>query len=196
MLRLPNELLRKNFRSAHFVIEKDTTALKALLKDSATAAVSGCASQQDVLRNLDAMIARMRGVKRKLTAYADEESRLHIQTAARISHLDELYSIHTVDDVKYEAWSRRRLDRLLADYLLRHGFIQTAADLARERSIENLVDVDTFVNVSRIYEALLRGSVVEALAWCTENKKELRKMEVRATAPGLPPLPSSGSRLT
>ncbi|KJZ72824.1 Protein fyv-10 [Hirsutella minnesotensis 3608] len=177
LLRLPNELLRKNFRSAHFVIEKDTSALKTLLKETATLAVSGRASHQDVLKNLDAMITRMRGVKRKLTSFADEESRLHMQTAARISHLDELYSIHTVEDVKYEAWSRRRLDRLLADYLLRHSFIHTASDLAREMKIHDLVDVDTFVNMTRIREALLRGSVAEALAWCTDNKKELRKME-------------------
>ena len=179
LLRLPNELLRKNFRSAHFTIEKDTSALKTLLKDSATSAVSGRASQQDVLKNIDAMISRMRGVKRKLTTYADEESRLHVQTAARISHLDELYSIRNVEDVKYEAWSRRRLDRLLADYLLRHGFNKTATELATERGIQSLVDIDTFVSMSRIREALLSGSVTEALAWCTDNKKELRKMEVR-----------------
>lgn len=179
LLRLPNELLRKNFRSAHFTIEKDTSALKTLLKDSATAAVSGRASQQDVLRNLDAMIARMRGVKRKLTTYAEEEARLHIQTSARINHLDDLYSMKTVEDVKYEAWSRRRLDRLLADYLLRHGYNQSATELAAERGMEKLVDIETFVSMSRIRQALLNGSVTEALAWCTDNKKELRKIEVR-----------------
>ena len=123
------------------------------------------------------MLARMRGVKRKLTTYAEEESRLHHQTAARITHLDELYSMRSVDDVKYEAWSRRRLDRLLADYLLRHGFQKSASDLAEEKGMQDLVDVETFVNMSRIREALLNGSVTEALAWCTDNKKELRKME-------------------
>ncbi|KAJ6444793.1 negative regulation of gluconeogenesis [Purpureocillium lavendulum] len=191
LLRLPNELLRKNFRSAHFTIEKDTTALKSLLKESATAAVSGRASQQDVLKNIDAMLSRMRGVKRKLAAYADEESRLHLQTAARITHLDELYSIDAVEDVKYEAWSRKRLDRLLADYLLRHGFNQTASDLAAEKGLSNLVDVDTFVSMSHIRESLMNGSVTEALAWCTENKKELRKMEVRITTRPVQP----GTRL-
>ncbi|KAI5459864.1 CTLH/CRA C-terminal to lish motif domain-containing protein [Mariannaea sp. PMI_226] len=177
LLRLPSELLRKNFRSAHFTIEKDTTALKTILKDSATSAVSGRASQQDVLRNLDAMIARMRGVKRKLAACAEEESRLHTQTAARIAHLDELYAMSTVDDVKYEAWSRKRLDRLLADYLLRHGYNESAKELAQQRGMENLVDINTFTAMSRIRDALKNGSVTEALAWCTENKKELRKME-------------------
>ncbi|KAF5633079.1 macrophage erythroblast attacher [Fusarium sp. NRRL 52700] len=177
LLRLPSELLRKNFRTAHFTIEKDTTALKTLLKDSATAAVSGRASQQDVLRNIDAMVSRMRGLKRKLNANATEEARLHAQTAARISHLDELYKMDTVEDVKYETWSRKRLDRLLADYLLRHGYNDTAKELAEQRGITDLVDINTFVAASRIRDSLLKQSVVEALAWCNDNKKELRKME-------------------
>lgn len=177
LLRLPSELLRKNFRSAHFTIEKDTSALKTLLKDSATAAVSGRATQQDVLRSLDSMLARMRGVKRKLATCADDEARLHAHAAARIAHLDELYAMTSVDDVKYEAWSRKRLDRLLADYLLRHGYNESAKELAQQRGMENLVDMDTFVAMSRIRDALVKGSVTEALAWCTDNKKELRKME-------------------
>ncbi|KAM0077031.1 GID complex subunit containing RING finger motif [Fusarium odoratissimum] len=177
LLRLPSELLRKNFRTAHFTIEKDTAALKTLLKDSATAAVSGRASQQDVLRNIDAMVSRMRGLKRKLNASAAEEARLHTQTAARISHLDELYKMDTVEDVKYETWSRKRLDRLLADYLLRHGYNDTAKELAEQRGITDLVDIDTFVAASRVRDSLLKQSVVEALAWCTDNKKKLRKME-------------------
>ena len=132
------------------------------------------------------MLARMRGVRRKLTAHAHEEERLHTQAAARIIHLDQLYAMHSAEDVKYEAWSRRRLDRLLADYLLRHGYNESAEQLARERGMEALVDVETFKSMSRIREALLGGSITEALAWCTENKKELRKMEVRFPSPHLP----------
>jgi macrophage erythroblast attacher len=177
LLRLPNELLRKNFRSAHFAIEKDTTALKTLLKDSATAAVSGRASQDDVLKNLDAMIARMRGVRRKLEGHAEEETNLHAQLASRVAHLDELYTMRSIDDVKYEQWSRRRVDRLVADYLLRHGYNESANALANDRGMQKLVDVDTFVSMSRIREALKAGSATEALAWCNENKKELRKMD-------------------
>ncbi|PHH83732.1 hypothetical protein CDD82_3806 [Ophiocordyceps australis] len=176
-LRLPSELLRKTFRSAHLAIEKDTSALKTLLKETGTAAVSGRASQGDVLRNMDAMLSRIRGVKRKLTASAQEEARLHLDTAARIQHLDDLYASRTIDDVKYEAWSRIRLDRLIVDYLLRRGFHRTARELAMERGIGRLVDVDTFTSMNRIREALLNGSVSEALAWCADNKKELRKME-------------------
>ncbi|QPC78908.1 hypothetical protein HYE68_009660 [Fusarium pseudograminearum] len=158
LLRLPSELLRKNFRTAHFAIEKDTTSLKTLLKDSATATVSGRASQEDVLRNVDAMITRMRGLKRKLTTSAAEEALLHTQAAARIAHLDELYKMDSVEDVKYETWSRKRLDRLLADYLLRHGYNETAKQLADQRGIKDLVDVHTFVAASRIRDSLMRES--------------------------------------
>jgi macrophage erythroblast attacher len=43
--------------------------------------------------------------------------------------------------------------------------------------MEQLVDVETFANMSKIREAIMVGRVTEALVWCTENKKELRKME-------------------
>lgn len=124
------------------------------------------------------MIARMRGVKRKLQAHAEEEAKLHDQVDARIRHLDQLYAFTTVEDVKYEVWNRCRLDRLLADYLLRQGYTESAKELVGERSIEDLVDIDTFVAMKRIKESILNKSVTEALAWCNDNKKGLRKTEV------------------
>jgi macrophage erythroblast attacher len=122
------------------------------------------------------MLARMRGLKRKLTACAEEESRLQQQSQSRIRHLGELYGMQSLDDVKYEEWSRTRLDRLLVDYLLRNGYKHSATALAKEKGIEDLVDVETFVQMSRIRESLLKGRVTEALAWCQENKKELKKI--------------------
>ncbi|KAI1213486.1 protein FYV10 [Annulohypoxylon truncatum] len=179
LLRLPVELLRKNFRSAHFEVEKDGTYLKNTLRETATGAVNGRAQQADVLRSLDAMIARARGTKRKLTAFAEEEARLHRHEHARVAHLSALYSMYSVDDVKYEAWSRVRLDRLIVDYLLRHGYNESARALAQEKGVEPLVDLETFEQMSRIRKCILNRSVTEALAWCTagDTKKELRKMD-------------------
>ena len=124
------------------------------------------------------MLTRTRGMKRKLEAYAAEEKTLHEHTAARIRHLDELYSIRTVDDVQYEAWSRKRLDRLVGDYLLRNGYGDTAKVLAGKDEMEQLMDISTFTTMAKVARSILAGSVTEALAWCAENKKELRKNEV------------------
>jgi macrophage erythroblast attacher len=125
------------------------------------------------------MLNRLRGMRRKLGSAADEEARLYHQVDARLAHLSDLADMHTLDDVKYESWSRRRLDRLLVDYLLRHGYNNSATALADSKGIRDLVDVETFVAMSKIRESLRAGSVIEALAWCNENKKELRKMDVR-----------------
>ncbi|KAL2074966.1 hypothetical protein VTL71DRAFT_8746 [Oculimacula yallundae] len=178
LLRLPFELLRKNFKVAHFNVEKESTSVKTLLKETGVASQSPTASSPaDVLKNVDSMLARMRGLKRKLAACAEEEARLHQQSASRIRHLGELYGMQSLDDVKYEDWSRTRLDRLLVDYLLRNGYKDSAAALAKEKGIEDLVDVETFVQMGRVRESLLSGRVTEALAWCNENKKDLRRME-------------------
>ncbi|KAI0914326.1 CTLH/CRA C-terminal to lish motif domain-containing protein [Ustulina deusta] len=179
LLQLPVELLRKNLRSARFEVEKDGSFVKETLKKTATDSVAGRISQQDVLKTLDSMIARMRGVKRKLSAFSEEENRLHRHEEARVKHLSELYDMYSVEDVKYEGWSRTRLDRLLTDYLLRQGYVDSARALAKERGIELLVDIDTFEQMNRIRQCLLNHSVQEALTWCTagDTKKELRKMD-------------------
>ncbi|KAL1878810.1 hypothetical protein VTK73DRAFT_7463 [Phialemonium thermophilum] len=177
LLRLPYELLRKNFRSAHWTFEKDSSTVKTLLKDAATGSLNGNNSPEDVLKSLDSMLAKMRGLKRKLSAYADEETRICQQMNARFKHLQELSTIRTVDDVKYESWSRVRLNRLLVDYLLRHGYGASAAALADEKQLRELVDIETFTSANKIRKSLEDGSVTEALAWCNENKKELRKMD-------------------
>lgn len=103
---------------------------------------------------------------------------MHHQSQSRLQHLGELYGMNSLDDVKYEQWSRTRLDRLLVDYLLRSGYKESATALAKEKNIGDLVDVDTFVQMGRIRESLLNGRITEALAWCNENKKELRRMDV------------------
>ncbi|CAK7199100.1 GID complex subunit containing RING finger motif [Sporothrix eucalyptigena] len=187
LLRLPYELLRKNFRSAHFIVEKDSLAVKNALKDAATTSLrnaSSATSTDDVLKSIDGMVARMRGMKRKLEACAEEEAKIYRQVDARTAHLAELAGMHTLDDVAYESWSRRRLDRLLVDYLLRHGYSSSAAALVADHdndaagSLRDLVDIDTFEQMAQIRQRLLHDhSVTEALAWCADNKKELRKME-------------------
>jgi macrophage erythroblast attacher len=161
-------------------VEKEGRFIKETLRKTATDSVHGRISPEDVVKTLDSMIARLRGVKRKLEFFAEEEERLHRHEEARVKHLAELFGMYSIDDVKYEGWSRTRLDRLLTDYLLRQGYIDSARALARERGIELLVDVDTFEQMNNIRKSLLNGSVQEALAWCTagDTKKELRKMDV------------------
>lgn len=130
------------------------------------------------ISSLDQAITRLQTLKRKLSTLNNNTVQLQRQSAARIHHLDEMYQIPTLVDVKYEEWSKIRLDRLLVDYLLRMGYTKSGRELAKEKNIELLVDVDEFEGVGKIETSLSSKHQVDpALAWCTENKKNLKKME-------------------
>ncbi len=124
------------------------------------------------------MITRMQGLKRKLEGYHDEERTIHKHARKRIQHLQDLYDIHSLADVRYNEWSRIRLNRLLVDYLLRSGYGESAVTLAREKAIEELVDIDVFMQCYKIQTGLKAGRMQECLAWCAENKQALKKIEV------------------
>lgn len=178
LLRLPVELSRKNFKLAALHIEHDKKALLGALKATANDSLSGKKNPSETLDSLDNMISRMKNLKRKIEGFHEEEKTIHRQTRKRLQHLHDLYQIPSLADVKYDDWSRLRLDRLLVDYLLRNGYGDSARALAQEKGIEDLVDVDVFVQCHKVEESLRRGSTQECLAWCSEHRELTRKTNV------------------
>ena len=126
------------------------------------------------------MINRMQGLKRKMETLHGEEKKLHQHSRKRIQHLQDLYNIPSLADVKYDQWSRIRLNRLLVDYLLRSGYGDSARALANEKGIEELVDLDVFVQCHKIEESLRMRNIHECLAWCVEHRPMMRKISVQA----------------
>jgi macrophage erythroblast attacher len=121
----------------------------------------------------------LQGLKRKLSALNASTETLYKQSAARVQHIEALYAIPSLADVKYEEWSRVRLDRLLVDYLLRMGYTRSASALAREKNVEDLVDCEAFEMCGRVERSLrVERRVDVALNWCSENKATLKKMGV------------------
>lgn len=170
LLRLPHELLRKNLKTAQRHIEQTN---KTITKDLQAALKQEPAQS---LASLDATLAKAQSLKRKLEALHAEEQTLHRQQRCRVEHLQELHEIQSLADVKYDTWSHIRLDRLLVDYLLRQGFTESARELAVEKQIEDLVDVDVLEECRRIGRSLLESRTTECLAWCNENKQPLKKI--------------------
>ncbi|KKA26620.1 hypothetical protein TD95_002925 [Thielaviopsis punctulata] len=176
LVRLPYELLRKNFRSAHFAIEKENANLRSAAESAAKAAMRQTADKQATLQSLDTMIEQAEALKRKLNDFVAEEEKIATNLEKRLDYMGAIYNMNTYEDVGYESWSRTRLDRLMVEYMLQQGFIESGLALARSREIEHLIDAEPFLQCNKIIESLRNHSVTEALAWCSENKKELRKM--------------------
>ena len=157
LLRLPQELARRNFKSVQRIVEREKDYVLPALKDTANASLSNTNTPDQTLAALDTMISRMQGLKRKMETLQEEEKKIHTQSRKRIQHLDALHSIPSLVDVKYDQWSRVRLDRLLVDHMLRSGYLESAKQLATEKEIEDLVDLSVFVQCQRIADSLRRG---------------------------------------
>ncbi|MCJ1310170.1 GID complex subunit containing RING finger motif [Agyrium rufum] len=199
LLRLPYELSRKNFKSAQRAFEREKEFVLSSLKQTANASLSSSKTTSSSknattsttsndatppanpaatqsLEALDTMITRMQNLKRKLTTLHDQEIALQKQSRRRIQHLQDLYEIPSLADVKYEEWSKVRLNRLLVDYLLRRGYMESAQNLAKQKGIEDLVDLQVFEDCRLIERSLREGrSTVEALAWCADHKALMKK---------------------
>ena len=148
------------------------------LKSTANASLAGDEAAPQTLASLDSIITRMQGLKRKLEGLHEEEKTIHKSSRKRIQHLQDLYDIPSLVDVKYDEWSRIRLNRLLVDYLLRSGYEKSAKAIAKEKGIEELVDTEVFMQCNRIRDSLKKGRTAECLTWCADNKQALRKLNV------------------
>ncbi|KAJ5334283.1 hypothetical protein N7541_004118 [Penicillium brevicompactum] len=177
LLRLPHELARRNFKTVQRAVEREKEYVIPALKETANASLSNTQPPDQTLAALDAMISRMQGLKRKMEGLQEEEKKIHNQSRKRIQHLEALHKIPSLADVKYDQWSRVRLDRLLVDHMLRSGYSESAQKLAKERGIEDLVDLGVFTQCQRVVESLRRRETKEALQWCGENKAALKKTQ-------------------
>lgn len=178
LLRLPHELARRNFKTVQRFVEREKDYVLPALKETANASLSNTQTPDQTLAALDAMISRMQGLKRKMQILQEEEKKIQTQSRKRIQHLETLHNIPSLADVKYDQWSRVRLDRLLVDHMLRSGYSESAKQLAQERNIEDLVDLEVFTQCQQVVESLRRGETKEALQWCSENKAALKKSQV------------------
>ena len=156
-------------------MEREREHILPSLKNTANAALSSKQTPEQSIAELDAMINRMQTFKRKLEKLNTEEEALHEHTSKRIRHLQDLFETTSFSDVKYEQWSRTRLDRLMVDYLLRSGYSKTAASLAEAKQISHLIDLETFTACHKIAASIARGETKDALAWVNENRNTLKK---------------------
>ncbi|EER27546.1 GID complex subunit containing RING finger motif [Coccidioides posadasii str. Silveira] len=179
LLRVPHELARRNFKSVQRIVEREKDYVLPALKETANASLSGSKNPTETIEALDAMITRMQGLKRKMEVLHEEEKKIATQSQKRIQYIQDLYKIPSLADVKYEQWSRTRLNRLLADHMLRSGYLESAKQLAEDKGIADLVDLSVFAQCQRIAHSLRRGETKEALQWCGENKVALKKIQNR-----------------
>ncbi|KAF4583416.1 GID complex subunit containing RING finger motif [Pleurotus pulmonarius] len=177
-LRVPYENYRKAFRTSQRNVEKDLGAVNSMAIDVSKRVSLENAEPADTVNALDSMIARVEALKRKLSDLQETTGKPAVNVLReRVNHVAAMEGIQSSNSPEFDRWTDTRFDRWLVDWFLRNGKEKSARHLAQEKHIEPLVDIDLFMDIRRIEDALSHQSCTEALAWCSENKTALRKIK-------------------
>ncbi|KAF9467871.1 CTLH/CRA C-terminal to lish motif domain-containing protein [Collybia nuda] len=176
--RVPYENYRKVFRTSQKHVERELGAVQSTSADLANRAKNGKVGKEEVLNSIEGMIGRVENLKRKLSElHGGSGKATQDVMRERLHHLATIETLPAASGPDFTRWADTRLDRWLVDWALRTGKEKTARQIAKEKDIETLVDIDLFMDIRRIEGALNNHSCAEALSWCNENKTVLRKIK-------------------
>jgi hypothetical protein len=82
------------------------------------------------------LITRLKSLKKRVGEQRELEQMATKRAKTRISYLEELFDIPSVDSEAYDRWSKTRLNHMIVDYLARQGFSETALKLSQDANIE------------------------------------------------------------
>ncbi|KAJ3394529.1 GID complex subunit containing RING finger motif [Lobulomyces angularis] len=184
LIKVPLEQFKRAIRNSQKYIEREMLHLNAQVLEFSKKKVPSLddeESRKQQEKALDHLITRLEILKRKLVETKQEEEMFCQRIKKRFIHLDELRQIQFADGEDFERWSKVKLDRLLVDFMLRKGLMETAKLTAEEMGIKDLVDVELFTASKKIEESILNRSCSEALSWCNENKSSLKKLQEKST---------------
>lgn len=177
LLRVPFESLKRAAKERKAIVDEAAEAVTAAVTGAAAAgggAEAGAGTSTAVIQ-LDALLERLQGLKRKLADVSAQEEGDADRVRVRLAHV---LSLGQPPRAGVVAWHNRgRLTRLIVDHLLRTGHTAVAARLAQEAGIEPLCELHIFAGVAGIVDALRRHDCGPALAWCGEHRGRLRKVK-------------------
>lgn len=73
-------------------------------------------------------------------------------------------------------WRHIRLDRMLIEHFLHHGYYESAEKLATTTNLRDLTNVDIFRMSREVEQDLAKHRTAKCAAWCADNKSKLRKL--------------------
>lgn len=167
LMKVPFEHLKKSMRTSYRTVEKEMNAVMSGVAEAAQKDMS----KEEAVQHLTSLVSRLQGLKRKLDE-SNKSEQLQVQRCrARLDHLSVLQADNQ------QEWNNIRVKRILVDYMLRLSYYDTAMKLAESSAIQDLVDINVFMDAKKVVECLQNRDCAPALAWCAENKSKLKKVK-------------------
>jgi hypothetical protein len=119
LLKVPFESLKRVAKERKTLIDEAGEALDSL---------STLGSKEEQLQQIDQLVSRLQGLKRKLTDVKEQEEGDAMRCKARLEHLQQLGAAGKGSTVLS---NKQRLDRLLVDHMLRSGNQASAGETSQ-----------------------------------------------------------------
>ncbi|RUS88059.1 hypothetical protein EGW08_004225 [Elysia chlorotica] len=176
-LKVPYELLNKQFRASQKVIDREVSKLTSSAGELEKKIQDSTLTVSDVTSALSTMVDNLSMLKRKAEESIQEELGATRVIKRRLEHLQERDACGTKDGPPPLTWQKSRLDRMLVEYFLRAGYYNSALKLAQHSGIEDLTNIRLFMLSKEIEDCLAKGDTKPCLNWCIDNRSKLRKMK-------------------
>lgn len=94
----------------------------------------------------------------------EKEETLLNNLEKRVTYLKHIEQHFADSDVQTE-YFEKRLWRLIVEYMLREGYIDSTKQLISELNLEEFVDLDVFIELNEITKALKAKKCQPAIKW-------------------------------
>jgi macrophage erythroblast attacher len=169
-IKIPFEQFRRAYRQEMRIAEKDLSALEALVNKHLG---KGEVVPENVTK---ALTERVNALQKKFSEYKTDCQKFRERFLKRLKWIEDC-----CERGNYRSWSRSRLLRLVCDFLIRAGDLKSVKTMISEsinksQSLEDLIDTEFAETQDCIVSALEAGRLEEALAWCSDHRPNLKKI--------------------
>ena len=173
-LIVPYECLNRSFRNAQKVLDREVSHVNSANDkiNKLSSKTQQQVSLKESCKELDELLKKLHSLRSKSQEALQQEQQRLGNLHDRVTYIKEQAS-----GKRNIVWKNNRLNRMLVDYLLRNGYYDTAAVMARNSNVENVVDIDLFIVAKNVEGSLLKKDLSTCLQWCHANKSKLKKLQ-------------------
>jgi macrophage erythroblast attacher len=144
-IKIVHDCLTKVFKSTKKFIEKEVITLVNKIKDEK--------DFNKLCEKSRAMEQQLINLKKEYQDLTDKEEQLLNNLEKRICHLKHVEEHYHEESVQTE-YFEKRLWRLIIEYMLREGFIDSSRILIEELNLQEFTDLEVFTEMLEITESL------------------------------------------
>ncbi|GMR54315.1 hypothetical protein PMAYCL1PPCAC_24510, partial [Pristionchus mayeri] len=181
-LRVPYETLNRKFRKNQKDLERvafrfskeNEMNLKKKLREGKEGKEW---KAEEMAAPLSSAISSLEQAISMATSSIDDEIRIVDEMMTRISFLQCGLTLddHEDEDSK-KLWNLKRTDKMVAEQLLRFGYIDTAKMLVHESRIQPLVDIEPYEKAAIVIQSLQHRNTASLHEWIDEHRSRLKKV--------------------